>query len=745
MLKNGLCLLALGALVAPCLVAQEDWRLEGRALSRNVIVPQSRVFTPEQTPVQITGVSVSVEVLDQAATTSYVIKLHNPGRRMAEAEMILPVPQGAVISKFDFMGTGTEPSAGLLPKDEAIKIYNEIVRRYKDPALMQFVGYNLIRTSVFPVEAGGDQEIRFTYEHVLTAVGSRVDYELPRSEALSYDLPWDIDVVIKSNSELSTVYSPSHTLSVVRHGEKMVCADVTKESRADPGPFRLSYLLAGDGVAASLFAYPDPSIGGGYFMVVAGLPAKLPEDRKISREVTLVIDRSGSMNGDKWKQAKQGAMQIISGLGEGEAFNLIAYNGQVDKLFKQPVIRTDETEESARGFLDRMRPAGGTNIHDALVEALIQKPLEGKLPMVLFMTDGLATVGATNEVTIRELAAKHNEHKRRIFTFGVGVDVNAPLLENIADTTRATSTFVLPGEDVEVKVGDVFNRLSGPVLASPSLTLPTDKAGAARVTELMPGAMPDMFEGDQLVLLGKYVGSDPLNFKLTGNFLGTERSFDFSFSLDNATTRNAFVSRLWASRKVGMLVDAIRQAGAGSGLSTVEMTPEYQEIVDEIIRLSTEFGILTEYTAFLALEGTDLGKKADVRREAWSNLRNRGMSTRSGAGAVNQSENGAHMKRQTKENKRNEWLDEKLERVAVGDVQQVNDRTYFKRGERWVDARVIEDIEVIKPDRTIVAGSDEYLELVKKLEEKGRAGAVAMQGEIIIKVDGEVILIKPAE
>jgi len=743
MLVRSLPLLVL--LAAPLLMAQEDMRLSSRALHSNVIVPQSRVFTQQQSPVQITGVSVTVDVLDQAATTSYVIKLHNPGTRMAEGEMILPVPAGAVLTRFDFAGAGAEPSAQLLPRDEAIKIYNEIVRRYRDPALMQFVGLNLIRTSAFPVEANGTQEIRFTYEHVLTAVGNRVDYELPRSEVLSYDMPWDISVTLKSNTAISTVYSPSHALTVTRKGEKLVCAEVSNESKRDSGSFRLSYLLEGDGVSASMFAYPDPTIGGGYFMVIAGLPAKLPETGVTPREVTLVIDRSGSMNGDKWKQAKAAAIQIISGLGSTEAFNLIAYNGSVDKLFKAPVLHSDDTEQSARDFLDRLRPSGGTNIHDALIEALIQKPIDGTLPMVLFLTDGLATVGQTGESSIRELASQHNTHKRRVFTFGVGVDVNAPLLENIADATRASSTFVLPGEDVEVKVGDVFNRLKGPVLASPMIDMPAEKNGATRVTEVMPALLPDLFEGDQLVLLGKYSGSDPLEFKLKGNFLGEERAFNFKFSLDNATTRNSFVSRLWASRRVGQLVDSIRQAGAGtSGYTPVAMTPAYQEIIDEIIKLSTQFGILTEYTAFLALEGTDLGKKAEVRNEAWGNLQRRGIQTRSGAGAVNQSENGNEMKRQTRENKRNEWLDEKLERVAVGEVQQLNDRNYFKRNNRWVDSRLVENAEA-KPTRTIIAGSDEYLALVRKLEEQGRAGAIAVEGEILLQVDDEIILITPAK
>src|SRR6516225_8080343 len=159
-----------------------------------------------------------------------------------------------------------------------------------------------------------------------------------------------------------------------------------------------------------------------------------------------------------------------------------------------------------------MTARGGTNIHDALLEALRQPPAPGALPIVLFMTDGLPTVGQTSEAAIRELALKGNPHQRRVFTFGVGVDVNTPLLEKVAYESRATTTFVLPGEDVEVKVAGVFQRLKGPMLADPTLTIGETNA-RRRARELIPGRIPDLFEGDQIVVLGQYVGDQPLEFK----------------------------------------------------------------------------------------------------------------------------------------------------------------------------------------------------------------------------------------
>ena len=186
------------------------------------------------------------------------------------------------------------------------------------------------------------------------------------------------------------------------------------------------------------------------------------------------------------------------------------------------------------------------------------------------MTDGLPTVGQTSEAAIRELARKGNPHQRRIFTFGVGVDVNTPLLEKIAYESRATTTFILPGEDVEVKVAAVSSSAcAGPVLADPELGVGETRT-RRRVRELIPGRIPDVFEGDQIVLLGQYVGEEPLEFTLRGNYRGTPRVFQFRLSLDQATTRNGFVPRLWASRKIGLLVDAIREQGGAPGVVSRE-------------------------------------------------------------------------------------------------------------------------------------------------------------------------------
>lgn len=718
-----------------------------RPLASNVLVPQSRgrAFAPErQGGVAITRVSVLVDIVETMATTTVEIDLTNETNRRQEAELIIPVPDGAVVRGFAYDGPHGPISAEVLPRDEARRIYQGLVAKIRDPALVEFVGYNLIRSSVFPVEPRGKQKVRLTYEHLLEVDGNRVDYVLPRTESLQYAVPWQVTANIKAKQPISTAYSASHKMEIERAGSRRLSAKVTPDACKEPGPFRLSYLLQTDDVTASMFAYPDRKVGGGYFLLLAGLPAEMTGNREaepVQREVTLVIDRSGSMRNEKLEQVKEAALQIIAGLREGESFNVIIYSNTVQWFSERPVINDSSTERAAQRYIEGITATGGTNIYDALKAALNQEPRRGALPIVLFLTDGLPTVGQTSEIAIGDLVSKANPHQRRVFTFGVGFDVNAALLEKIADESRARAEFVLPDEDVEVKVGKVFKRLTGPVLASPQLCV-VDRDGDAalgRTRDILPDKLPDLFEGDRLVVLGQYVGDESLAFRLKGDYFGKERTFEFAFDVDKASAKNGFVPRLWASRKIAELIDAVRQTGADPSASTHD--PKVKELVDEIVRLSTEFGILTEYTAFLAREGTDLARPVELRREAADTFSARALGVRSGVGGVNQSLNSVRQKSQSQLNMRNFYYDEQLNEVSISNVQQINDQAYYNRRGRWIDSRLVER-EDIAPARVIEFGSPEYFDLAEKLARANRQGSIALAGDILLMVDGEPVLIQ---
>ncbi len=721
-----------------------------RPVSSNVLIPSSRTHgfrVDRQKAVKIMDVAVRIDILEMTATTTVEFSLENQTPRRQEAQVMFPVPDGAVVRGFAYDGPHGEITARVLPKDEARRIYQGLVSKMRDPALVEFVGYNLIQSSVFPIEPRGRQKVRLTYEHLLETQGNRVDYVLPRTESLAYDIPWAISATIKSKQGIATVYCPSHRVYTHRESRREVSVKIDAPSQSQPGAFRLSYLTKKDKdrVTASLFAYPDKTVGGGYFLLLAGIPASDADQIDVQkREVTLVIDRSGSMRNEKIKQAKEAALQVIAGLKPGEAFNVLVYSNTVEGFSERPVIKTDKTEEAARRYIEGLTATGGTNIHEALKTALGQRPAEGMLPMILFLTDGLATVGQTSEIAIRELATQGNPFKRRVFTIGVGFDVNAPLLDRLAEASRGKSETVLPNEDVEVKVGEVFKRLTGPVLSDTELAI-YEKDGTkalGRTRDILPAVLPDLFESDQLVLLGQYVGGRPLTFKIKGTAQGKSRVFTFAFDLDTAHARNGFVPRLWASRKIAELIDLIRQMGADASASSQDT--RVKELTDEIVRLSTEFGILTEYTAFLAREGTDLNDTTGNNRDAAYLFESRAMRVRSGMGGSNQSSNLIRQKAQTSLNYDNGYLNEQLERVRITTVQQINDLAFFHRNNRWIDSRLAKKEGDVTPDRVIEFGSDAYFKLAEQLADQGRQGSIAFDTDVLLWIDGDAVLVKRA-
>lgn len=711
------------------------------------IVPNRAVLAPAGTlPVRVAAAAAHVRILDRAATTTLEFELHNPGGRDQEAVLLLPIPDGAAVSAFTFLGGGAEPSARILPRDEARRLYDEITAKLRDPALLEFAGWNCLRSSVFPVPAGGRQKVRLAYDHVLEADGERIDYVLPRSEMLAVDAPWTITVDLEARAPIGVCHSPSHELTAVRTGERSRRLEVTERSRRDPGAFRLCYTTLADPArpTAALFAYPDPTVGGGFFLLLVGAP---PAERGASlrREVTLVIDRSGSMAGKKLEQAKAAALQVLEGLADGEGIQLIDYGNDVNRAFERPVAKDPLSLAAARRYLAGIRPHGGTNVHDALLEALRAPALPGALPLVLFLTDGLPTVGPTSERDLEAMVAAGNAHARRIFCFGVGHDVNVPLLDALAEQTRAATTYVLPDEDVEVKVARTFARLGHPVLAEPGLGTVAQPGEGGRLREVLPRKLPDLFAGDQLVVLGQYRGEEPLQFVLNGRTPSGARSFEFTLSVARASTAHGFVPRLWASRQIGFLVDELRQQGGDLGAlgrgPDPFANPRLRELRDEILRLSTRYGVLGEYTAFLATEGSRLDDWKALTMACQSALDGRAIAVRSGAAAVNQGWNIAAQKLQSSANARNYYVDHELEVVETNAVQQVCDRAFFRRGDRWIDGNSVL-LQKLEPDERIELGSERFFALLRRLEGERRSGVLSLQGEILLEVDGKNVLIQ---
>jgi Ca-activated chloride channel family protein len=701
---------------------------------RNHVTIISRTVVRPEIPqaVQVEGISARVNIRGQMATTTLDIFLYNPSRAIQESEVVLPIPAGSILRKFSFLGNNPGATATLYTREEARRIYDSIVAKTKDPALLEFIGCDLVKSSVFPVPANGKQRLQLVWEQMLKADSGRMEYRLPRSEALDYQIPWSFEIDV-DDPDIS-LYSPSHEM------EKESQTRYISASSRNPGPFLLSITKSKkDEPAAHLIAYPDKSIGGGYFMLMVTPPKPGRDAKPIAREVTMVIDRSGSMAGEKMDQVKDAALQILEGLGSKERFNIITYNESVSAMSDESLVKNRSNGKTGRAYLDNLLVSGGTNIHDALLTALEQPdPPKGALPLVLFLTDGLPTVGEISEKKIRDAMELHNRARRRIFTIGVGEDVNTPLLNSISRNSRGVYNNILPGENIELKVASIFRKLGHPTLANPTL----HSKQRSRLQDILPSPnqLPDVFGEEQLIVLGTYRGKKPLSFQLKAITPEGPRTFPFTFQLDEATYKNAYVSRLWASHKIGNLTEAIRNLEAHQASSD----PRFKELVDEIVRLSTEFGILTEYTAFLATEGTDFSREEDLREVASTRFRERALMHRSGRGSVNQDYNTKAQIEKKSLNLTNSYWDKDMQKREFGQVNQMNNRAYYKQDNRWVDSKQLKAPSSARPkaDRVVHIGSKEFNQVVDQLAETNQLGVMALKGERLVQVGDENILIQ---
>jgi Ca-activated chloride channel family protein len=705
----------------------------------HVIVPQCRAygFARSGDPaISVAAVQAFVTMsLETTAETTLIFKIENMSPAEQSAELLLPAP-GDVTLELQHMGTATSLAGQWLSEEQATAFCAQTVVEVNDPALMEFVNTKLYRSDPFTMAPNATATITAHYQQALELQGNRVDYLLPRTEFIGYRVPWEIMVTIDAGGPLSTIYSPSHKLERLDEGDYRATVTAVAETSTMAGPFRLYYLLEdSQGFTSTVLTYPSRGFDGGYFVFLAGLPRHVPDDgNDIKRELTLVLDRSGSMSGLKIEQVKQAAKEVISSLADGEAFNLITYNQTINTFNSEPLLKDATTVQAAFAYLDPITASGLTNLYGALETALQQKPMEGFLPLILFLTDGLPTTGETSEIKIRDLVLSSNPYNRRVYTLGVGYDLNAPLLDGMAEYSLARSIFVTPEDDVQAAIRDVFSSISHPLFADIGICSVSweGEPGDRRTYNVLPFVIPDLFQQDQVVLIGQYVGQEPFQFEIHGNYRNATRAFYCPVDQQLGSHEQGFVPRLWAGRVVAQIINEIRQLGADP-----ELTPENERLWDlsaAMVDLSLRWGILTEYTSFFGNGTVDLLNYSDLLYFGWVDLYNRAVRSRQGMPAVNQSLNLNILKYQSVLNRDNLYLDQNMNEVRTTTIQHVNDMALYYWG-IWFDSELL--LPPSDPNATVETievqfGSPEFMDLATRLAARGRQGCLGMPEDVAL-------------
>ena len=687
------------------------------ALADGMLLPEA--LSPDYLVVHYHHVTVRIE--DGVAVTRVEQEFHNPHDVLVQGRYLFPVPPEAVLSRFQAVVDGRRPRVIRQGGDATNGALYPIITQRRDPTLLQYADWETLAFDL-SLPPGGSRRMTLEYEELLLPVGGlyRYRYLLSTERYTSQPLQEvSLTVDLRSSSGLSTLYSSTHAVTTELLG---------------PGRARLSWQAA-DTIPTEdfelFFAPTQGGFGGGlltgqlggqdHFLFVFSPEAEPRQSSYLPKDIVFVMDRSGSMAGEKIEQAKRGLHFILDQLGEEDRFSIVCFNDQRSVLDHDLLAVGEQPLRDSHHFVDAMTADGWTDLETALqagLNILARSEEREAARMVVFLTDGLPTAGITDEPLIARLVAEANELlEARLHVFGVGYDVNTHLLDRLAADNDGTVTYVQPGEDLESALTGFYRRIAHPLLTD----VRVEFEGLV-TSDLYPQTLPDLFEGSTLLLAGRYeaTGQD-VSVRVRGWAGGRERQMTYTFNLDDMGDRD-FVPRLWATRRIGELLDRVRVRG------------ESEALVSEIRRLGMAYGLVTPYTTFIIegqAEGAASAENMSLYGEADLNW------------ATGQTTIQARVQNQAYQQAEQAYL-------AVGaNVVNSGQRSLAQVGSQNLDLALLQEEAVpqgpitrewiernIRVDQAVEFGSPEYFELAKDPEARlflqtGRNVLFAHRGQVI--------------
>jgi Ca-activated chloride channel family protein len=769
--------------------------------------PSPRPIPQPESTYKIKSLEVNAKLVDQVAKVQVSQSFVNTGSRQMEVCFVFPLPYDGAIDQLTLLVDGKEFPAKLIDAKEARRQYEAIVRKNQDPALLEWMGTGMFKTSVFPVPPGAERKVTLRYSQLCRKIDGLTDFLFPLSTAKYTSHPVEevkVSLALESQADIKNVYSPTHTVEIKRPDNKHANITYSAKNEVPTSDFRLLYDVGKGQVGTSVISYRPKSDEEGYLLLLTSPEIKPASDDRPKKTVLFVLDRSGSMSGEKIDQAKNALKFVLNNLREGDTFNIIAYDSEVETWRPELQKYDEDTRKAALGFVEGIYAGGSTNINGALTKALEQLKDKSRPNFVLFLTDGLPTVGETNEQKIAANAKQHNSIRARVFVFGVGYDLNARLLDKLARENFGVTQYVRPNENIESHVSALYNRIGAPVMSEVKIKYDVEGAKTEEgeiVTRQYPKEVTDLFAGEQLVIVARYKRAGDAKVVITGKVGDKEQKFDFPAKLveKSGDESHAFVEKIWAMRRIGEILDELDLKG------------QNDELTKELVALSTKHGVLTPYTSFLADENTklDLAQNVQATRERLESFAEVGGSrgvalrinkesfrsagaevraadafeglydkdaavaqsapaapagTTGGAGygarfapadgrsrsggfgggglgggiAGNANIAGRPLSSSTTPSFHAPVMTarEEAERAKVAEnVRRIGVKSFFRRGDRWVDSGVDEKNE--KKAKKIKRFSDEYFELVDK-HGKDVAKYLAFDDPVTVVLDGQV-------
>jgi Ca-activated chloride channel homolog len=695
------------------------------ASAQGVIVPGPCRRCPDPRPVPlpralpIKSIKIDTKISSQVATTHVEQVFRNDTGATLEGTYLFPIPEAASIEEFAIWDGDRRLVGEVRTREEARQIYDEIVRRQRDPGLLEYAGKDLFQASIFPILPHSDKKLEITYTQVVRAEGGTVSYRYPLGTGRQLTQIGTVAgrIEVESKEPLRNVYSPTHAIDIKRSSDRRSLVSFESESSKELQDFQLFYTISKEDFGLTLLTHREAGKHG-YFLLMISPKDDWSEQEYSAKDVVFVVDTSGSMAGEgKMEKARAALLYGVRILRPQDRFNIVSFAGE-EHLMEAGLIAADE-KGRARGetFVKALKPVGGTNINQSLLASLRQfSETDRERPkMLVFMTDGLPTVDETNVSKIVDNVHKASRPGLRLFTFGVGYDVNTTLLDKLAAENGGVADYVEPKEDLEVKVSNFFSKVNYPVLTDLQVDM-----GGAQTDLTYPRNIPDVFRGSQVTLIGRYSNTADLNslqLKLTGKTGGSTRTYTYTnLSFPLRSESNDYLPRLWATRRVGWLMEQVRSNG------------EQKELRDEIVDLGTRYGIVTPYTSYLALEQVEVTTRFMKEQPMRGQSATRRAVTIDGVGNMNapmaapspniqslgslNAVTGADAVQQSKLARKQQDADRLKDEPKTDAVRRVAGKTFYLIDGVWTDSELKADSHL--PETALVFGTDEYFALLKQ-------------------------------
>jgi Ca-activated chloride channel family protein len=659
------------------------------AKADGIIIPDPPICDPCPIPSPMSQLviryhHVTVNIENQVATTHVDQVFYNPNDWAVEGEYVFPIPVDAAVSDFILWIDGDPVQGEILDADQARRKYEEIVFNLRDPALLEYADMGAFRARVFPIPPMGERRIELEY-----------------SQAPLEDV--SVTVEVSSSQPIRAVYSPSHPISINREDDYHILAGYEEQDVLPDKDFALFYSI-GETEAFHLLTYRDPSDmddEDGFFLLLLA-PSVQQSLRAVPKDVLLVLDRSGSMDGEKFIQAQDAVRFILENLNPDDRFNLITFSTGVE-VYSSGLQPASEAKD-ALPWVDILRAEGSTDINRALLEAAYMVDQE-RPTYLIFLTDGLPTVGEVDNQRIIDNLEGSAPKNLSLFAFGVGYDVDTYLLDSLAQAHHGSSTYVVPGEQLDEVLSAFYSKISAPVLTDLNLDF-----GDLITYDVYPHPLPDLFIGSQIAIVGRYRDGGTTDVKLSGLVNNRKQTYSYRdqiFDIESFNRAGSISSlpRLWATRKIGYLLKQVRLTG-----------PD-KEIIDEIVRLSIRYGIVTPYTSYLVTEPFPLGaaEQERIAAEEFKQFSEEAELPSFGRQAVEQAEGQSSLANS------DSAVSGPVE--AVGKVRVIGSHTYVYFDGIWTDTMFDpEQMETLK----IAFLSDDYFTLARTRSELADAFALGI-------------------